>query len=195
MKTPLRIALLGCAEWAADMPLQFPERITKKPEFLTYDVYSECQIEISPLADKLELAGIYDIDEARMRWVAEKGWHCYGSYEEILNDETVDAVLIATPNHLHKEQAIRALRAGKHVLCEKPVMLSSQDLLDVMTVAKEKGLVFYPARTAAGTMIIWSPKRFLTTAFWVRPFTWRRRWSAPEEFRVTGARSRPAAAE
>ena len=144
MKTPLRIALLGCGGMGSGHALAISGEDQKKPEFLTYDVYSECQIEISPLADKLELAGIYDIDEARMRWVAEKGWHCYGSYEEILNDETVDAVLIATPNHLHKEQAIRALRAGKHVLCEKPVMLSSQDLLDVMTVAKEKGLVFYP---------------------------------------------------
>ncbi len=113
MKTPLRIALLGCGGMGSGHALAISGEDQKKPEFLTYDVYSECQIEISPLADKLELAGIYDIDEARMRWVAEKGWHCYGSYEEILNDETVDAVLIATPNHLHKEQAIRALRAGK----------------------------------------------------------------------------------
>ncbi len=102
MKTPLRIALLGCGGMGSGHALAISGEDQKKPEFLTYDVYSECQIEISPLADKLELAGIYDIDEARMRWVAEKGWHCYGSYEEILNDETVDAVLIATPNHLHK---------------------------------------------------------------------------------------------
>lgn len=101
MKTPLRIALLGCGGMGSGHALAISGEDQKKPEFLTYDVYSECQIEISPLADKLELAGIYDIDEARMRWVAEKGWHCYGSYEEILNDETVDAVLIATPNHLH----------------------------------------------------------------------------------------------
>ena len=96
MKTPLRIALLGCGGMGSGHALAISGEDQKKPEFLTYDVYSECQIEISPLADKLELAGIYDIDEARMRWVAEKGWHCYGSYEEILNDETVDAVLIAT---------------------------------------------------------------------------------------------------
>ena len=97
MKTPLRIALLGCGGMGSGHALAISGEDQKKPELLTYDVYSECQIEISPLADKLELAGIYDIDEARMRWVAEKGWHCYGSYEEILNDETVDAVLIATP--------------------------------------------------------------------------------------------------
>ena len=140
MKTPLRIALLGCGGMGSGHALAISGEDQKKPEFLTYDVYSECQIEISPLADKLELAGIYDIDEARMRWVAEKGWHCYGSYEEILNDETVDAVLIATPNHLHKEQAIRALRAGKHVLCEKPVMLYS--------IGKDSSVMLHLARKA-----------------------------------------------
>ena len=72
MKTPLRIALLGCGGMGSGHALAISGEDQKKPEFLTYDVYSECQIEISPLADKLELAGIYDIDEARMRWVAEK---------------------------------------------------------------------------------------------------------------------------
>ena len=138
MKTPLRIALLGCGGMGSGHALAISGEDQKKPEFLTYDVYSECQIEISPLADKLELAGIYDIDEARMRWVAEKGWHCYGSYEEILNDETVDAVLIATPNHLHKEQAIRALRAGKHVLCEKSFTIDAKQAKEIFALAQEK---------------------------------------------------------
>ncbi len=92
----------------------------------------------------MELAGIVDIKPERQEWARERGMHVYPDYETMLADPTVDAILVATPNHLHKEEAIQAMRAGKHVLCEKPVMISSNDLLDVMAVSKETGKVFYP---------------------------------------------------
>lgn len=92
----------------------------------------------------LTLAGVYDIDPACMTWAAQRGYRLYDSYEAILADPAVDIVLIATPNHLHKAQAIAAMRAGKHVLCEKPVMMNSADLEEVMAVAAETGKVFYP---------------------------------------------------
>ncbi len=57
----------------------------------------------------------------------------------------IDAVYVATPNRLHAAQAIAAARAGKHVLCEKPVALTTAEWDDMCAVAKENGVVLFEA--------------------------------------------------
>ncbi len=60
----------------------------------------------------------------------------------MLLDNEIDIVLVATTNEFHKELAIDALRAGKHVLCEKPATMNSTELEEIITVANECGRVF-----------------------------------------------------
>jgi len=91
---------------------------------------------------EVELHGVFDILESRQRAGEEDGYIAYASLEEALNDAHADTILIATPNDVHKEIALQALRAGKHVICEKPVTLNSEELLEIMDTAKERDRVF-----------------------------------------------------
>jgi predicted dehydrogenase len=60
----------------------------------------------------------------------------YGSYEELLADPNIDAIYNPLPNHLHVPWSIKALEAGKHVLCEKPIALSSAEAQKLVDAAK-----------------------------------------------------------
>ncbi|MEM7369689.1 MAG: Gfo/Idh/MocA family oxidoreductase [Bacteroidota bacterium] len=76
----------------------------------------------------------------------------YASFEDVLNDEEVDAVHLALPNVLHYPFAKQALLAGKHVMCEKPLAMTSEESQELVELAKSSGLVagvcynirFYP---------------------------------------------------
>lgn len=92
--------------------------------------------------DHLELKGIVDIREERQKLASELGYHVYPDLKTALDDSRVNIVIIATPNHIHSEIAIQALRAGKHVICEKPATLTSQELQVIMTVADQCGKLF-----------------------------------------------------
>lgn len=65
--------------------------------------------------------------------------HAYGGYEALLADPAVDAVYIATPHAQHLPNASAALRAGKAVLCEKPLTLNPEECRELMVVAQETG--------------------------------------------------------
>ncbi len=86
---------------------------------------------IDPLPDVegVELQAVAARDASRAREAADR-WgapDAYGSYEELIGADDVDAVYIGTPASLHREWAIAAIEAGKHVLCEKPLASNADD--------------------------------------------------------------------
>lgn len=100
----------------------------------------------------------------------------YDSVEAMADDPDIDVIHIATPNYAHADQVRTVLGAGKHVVCEKPLALNSEDTADLVTQAEASGLVnavcfnirFYPANHQAMAMVsaghIGEP-RFITGSY------------------------------
>lgn len=93
-------------------------------------------------SDVVNLLGIYDIDEAKSQKARDMGVYAYDSFEEVLADERVDLITVAVPNDSHLDIVVRALEAGKNVICEKPVALSLADLDKMIAAAEKSGKVF-----------------------------------------------------
>jgi predicted dehydrogenase len=89
------------------------------------------------LVPDAELAAVGSRSPARAAAFAEEHGFAtaYGSYEELLSDESVDAVYVASPHALHVEHVTSALEAGKHVLCEKPITLRASDAEELFALA------------------------------------------------------------
>ena len=71
----------------------------------------------------------------------------YTDSNEMINDSNVDILYIATPHNLHYEYLLKALKSGKHVLCEKAITVNAKQLDEVISIAKEKNLVVAEAMT------------------------------------------------
>ena len=91
---------------------------------------------------KFGVVGVFDIREERQALARKNGLEAFGSREALLRDPRIELVVVATPNDVHKEIVVDALRHGKNVICEKPVTLSSADLEDMIAVANECGRLF-----------------------------------------------------
>ena len=90
----------------------------------------------------LKVTGSFDINEKRQAFANEKGLYAYNSMEELLLDPALDIILIATPNEFHKPIAIKAMEAGKHVVCEKPAALGSAELQEMIDTSVKTGKIF-----------------------------------------------------
>lgn len=98
-------------------------------------------------ADRSEVLAIAsrDVVHAREAAAALGIPRAYGSYDALLADPDVDAVYIPLPNHLHAAWTIAAARAGKHVLCEKPLALTAAEAQGMVDACRESGVLLMEA--------------------------------------------------
>jgi len=92
-------------------------------------------------SDKVELVGVASRNRERAEAYATE-WgipRAYGSYEALLDDPEIEAVYISLPNTLHAEWSIKALEAGKHVLCEKPFTRHPEEVTAAFDTAERTG--------------------------------------------------------
>ena len=101
-----------------------------------------------------DLAWLCDLsDEQRERFAARyPEARLTGDFDEMLADDALDAVIVATPVITHAELAKRALEAGKHVLVEKPPALTGAEVEDLLATAEEQGRVLMP-----GHLLLYHP--------------------------------------
>lgn len=98
----------------------------------------------NPLAELVAVANPECDRDKVEQFMAREGVspRCYCDYEELLRQEDVDAVIIASPNGAHAEQAIAAAQAGKHIYLEKPMALNLEDCKRIVSAVKRAGVKF-----------------------------------------------------
>jgi xylose dehydrogenase (NAD/NADP) len=98
-------------------------------------------------AANLDIVAVASRDrQVAERYAREHGIErAHGGYEALLADPEVEVVYISLPNSLHAEWTLRALRAGKHVLCEKPLSRRAAEVADAFDVAEREGLLLMEA--------------------------------------------------
>lgn len=102
--------------------------------------------EVIPALQKGQYTTVYAVASRNKEQAEEFAQQCnipnwFGSYEEMLKDPNIDAVYIPLPNHLHFEWIKNCVKAGKHVLCEKPLTLSSDEIDELIALRDTSGLL------------------------------------------------------
>ena len=127
---------------------------------------SHADLKIAPamnLANDSKLVAVYSRDQGRADAFAQAhgAEAAYSGLDTLLADSRIDAVFIASPNHLHAPQTIQAAAAGKHVLCEKPMANSVSDAAAMVAACRDHGVTlglgfeirFHPAHVWARRLI------------------------------------------
>lgn len=98
--------------------------------------------QLKTMPELINIAGIYDILEEKRVEAEANGLKAYPSLEALLADPEIDFITIATPNDFHRPIAIQAMAAGKHVISEKPVTMTADDLQAMIDAAKKYDRIF-----------------------------------------------------
>ncbi len=88
-------------------------------------------------------AAVFDVRQSQRDLAVERGLKAYDNLNDFLADDSFDMVLVATPNQFHCELTCKALEAGKHVICEKPVALSIEEFDKMVETANRTGKYFF----------------------------------------------------
>ena len=123
--TPVRVAVVGVGYWGPNLVRNLFELPSAEPTWIV-DPNPDARARVS-------------LRYPSVREAAQ--------LEDVLNDDSVDAVAIATPVSTHFELAAQALRAGKHVFVEKPLAASSKEAAELIGIAETRGLVLMPGHT------------------------------------------------
>ncbi len=110
-------------------------------------IATEAVVDPAALVDGVELTAVAARDLGRAQEAAKR-WRipaAYGSYRELIASDDVDAIYIGTPATLHREWAIAAIEAGKHVLCEKPFAANADDARRIADAARTSDVVVMEA--------------------------------------------------
>ena len=94
------------------------------------------------LTGDIEVIAAHDTDSVKLEESRAEGLIPYARLEDFLANDELSLVFICTPNDVHAALSVAALRAGKHVMCEKPVTLNSEELEQVIAAAEENRRVF-----------------------------------------------------
>ncbi|MBL8080558.1 MAG: Gfo/Idh/MocA family oxidoreductase [Anaerolineales bacterium] len=122
--SPIRIGILGAA---AIVPMALTNPAKKAPEIQVTAVAARDPKRAEKFARRLRIPRVHK------------------TYQDLFDDPEIDAVYNPLPNGLHAEWTIKALRAGKHVLCEKPFSSNAKEAVEMANAAKETGKVLYEA--------------------------------------------------
>jgi predicted dehydrogenase len=133
----------------------------------------------------VEVVGVCDIDRVRLEEIGRK--HnvstLYTDYRVMLEELEPDIVSVAVPNHIHKQLTLDALRAGAHVLCEKPMAMNAaeaREMLDAASQAKRRIMINFSYRFSAQSQALKAEvERGTFGEFYYGRTTWHRRRGIP----------------
>lgn len=170
----LRIGIIGYGNRANALakglgfmhPQEAKER-KKQNTFGDWMMQEDLNIELVGICDVFDLHAEKGMETARhgLRISGEEGAthpvKRYLTYQEMLNDKNVDAVMIATPDHHHARMSIEAIKAGKHVYCEKSVSLTEDELFELYDVVNSSDRVYQLGHQISQNLIFQRAKEII----------------------------------